>query len=40
MDTMPYLQAAIALYKKLGFYEIPCYNNSPIESTIFMRREL
>ncbi len=40
LDTMPYLQAAIALYKKLGFYEISCYNNSPIESTIFMRREL
>ena len=25
---------------KYGFYEIPCYNDSPVESTIFMKLDL
>ncbi|MBQ9685371.1 MAG: GNAT family N-acetyltransferase [Oscillospiraceae bacterium] len=40
LDTLPFLEAAIALYRKYGFYEIPCYNDSPVESTIFMRLDL
>ena len=40
LDTLPQLTAAIALYHKYGFYEIPCYNDSPVESTIFMKLDL
>lgn len=40
LDTLPLLTAAIALYHKYGFHEIPCYNDSPVESTIFMKLEL
>lgn len=40
LDTLPFLQEAIALYKKLGFYEIPSYNNSPLDSTIYMKLDL
>lgn len=40
LDTLPFLQNAIRLYKKLGFYEIESYNNSPLDDTIFMRLDL
>ena len=40
LDTLPQLKAAIALYRKYGFQEIPCYNDSPVESTIFMKLDL
>ena len=37
LDTLPFLKAAQSLYKKLGFYEINRYNNSPMEDAIYMR---
>ena len=40
LDTLPFLQSAIHMYKKFGFYEIPCYNNSPMASSIYMKLEL
>ena len=40
LDTLPFLDTAIGMYKKYGFVEIPCYNDSPIENTVYMRREL
>lgn len=40
LDTLPYLNSAIALYKSYGFYEIPSYNNSPMKYSIFMRYDL
>ncbi len=40
LDTMPFLQNAIRLYRELGFSEIPCYNDSPLDSTIFMKLKL
>lgn len=40
LDTLPSLDAAIRLYKKFGFYEVACYNNSPIKGTVFMRLDL
>ena len=40
LDTLPFLEAAIHMYQKRGFYEIPCYNDSPVETTIFMRYDL
>lgn len=40
LDTLPFLQSAIYMYKKIGFYEIPCYNNSPMSSSIYMKLNL
>ena len=40
LDTLPFLQDAIHLYRKYGFYEIPRYNNNPMDSGIYMRLEL
>ncbi len=40
LDTLPFLQSAVQLYKKYGFYEIPCYNNSPMDSSIYMKLDL
>lgn len=40
LDTLPFLQQAIALYKDLGFCETECYNDSPVKTTIFMKKEL
>lgn len=36
LDTLPFLEGAINLYHKFGFCETSCYNDSPVESTIFM----
>lgn len=40
LDTLPFLEGAIRLYKKMGFYEIESYNNSPMDSTIYMKFDL
>jgi GNAT superfamily N-acetyltransferase len=40
LDTLPFLTAALRLYKKLGFYEVPSYNNSPLAETIYLRLDL
>ena len=40
LDTLPFLESAIHMYRKRGFYEIPCYNESPMETTIFMQYDL
>ena len=40
LDTLPFLQGALALYKKLGFYEIDCYNDSPMATSIYMKLDL
>ena len=40
LDTFPFLSGAIRLYRTLGFYEIPSYNNSPLDSLIYMRKDL
>ncbi|MCI6737372.1 MAG: GNAT family N-acetyltransferase [Intestinibacter sp.] len=40
LDTLPFLESAIHLYKKFGFYEIGPYNDSPVETTIFMKLDL
>lgn len=37
LDTLPFLTAAQSLYRKLGFYEIEKYNNSPMENATYMR---
>lgn len=40
LDTLPFLKEAIRLYHKKGFYEIESYNDSPMDSSIFMRLDL
>lgn len=40
LDTLSFLQDAIRLYFRFGFYEIPPYNNSPMQATVFMKRDL
>ncbi len=40
LDTLPFLQSAICMYKKFGFYEIEGYNNSPMDTSIFMKLDL
>ena len=37
LDTLPFLEGAIHLYKKFGFYEVESYNNSPMDTTIYMK---
>ena len=40
LDTLPFLQIAIKMYMKMGFYEIECYNDSPLDDTIYMKLDL
>ena len=40
LDTLPELSAAIRLYEKLGFSYTDCYNDSPLERTVFMKKVL
>ena len=40
LDTLPFLESAIRLYRQFGFYGIPCYNDSPLEQTLFLRLDL
>lgn len=40
LDTLPMLTEALRLFRKLGFQEIPRYNDSPLPGTIFMELEL
>ncbi len=40
LDTFPFLEVAIKLYKKLGFYEIDSYNNNPMDNLIYLKYDL
>ena len=40
LDTVPVLADAVRLYRKMGFYETECYNDSPVETTLFMEYDL
>lgn len=40
LDTFPFLETAIKLYKSLGFYEIESYNNSPMDNLIYLKFDL
>ncbi len=40
LDTLPFLKTAIRMYKDIGFYEIEKYNNSPMDTTIYMKFDL
>ncbi|MFN0101536.1 MAG: GNAT family N-acetyltransferase [Bryobacteraceae bacterium] len=36
LDTLPMMGSAIALYRKLGFVDIPAYTLNPIEGALFL----
>lgn len=40
LDTLPFLSNAIHMYKKFGFYEIDSYNDSPLDTSIYMKLDL
>lgn len=40
LDTLPFLQTAIRMYKNLGFCEIERYNDSPMDTSIYMKLDL
>ena len=40
LDTLPFLQAAQALYRSVGFREIERYNDSPMDGATYMKLEL
>ena len=40
LDTFPFLQTAIQMYRGYGFYEIECYNNCPMEDVVYMKLDL
>lgn len=40
LDTFPFLESAIRLYQRHGFYQVPSYNGSPMEELIYLRLDL
>ena len=40
LDTLPFLKSAIHMYQRYGFYEIPKYNDSPMNTSIYMKLDL
>lgn len=40
LDTFPFLERAVHLYRNYGFYEIDRYNDSPMSTSIYMRLDL
>lgn len=40
LDTLPFWENAISMYRKCGFYEIESYNDSPMSTSIYMKLDL
>ena len=40
LDSLPELESALSLYRSYGFVETACYNDSPVENTVFMELAL
>lgn len=40
LDTFPFMESAIRLYRRYGFYDIPRYNDNPALTALFMQLDL
>ena len=40
LDTFPFLERAIRMYERYGFYRIPRYNDNPIDAMIYLKLDL
>lgn len=40
LDTLPFLTTAINMYHNMGFYDIPRYNDCPLDGLLYMRLDL
>lgn len=40
LDTFPFMDSAIRMYQRYGFYEIARYNDNPASTAVFMQKDL
>ena len=40
LDSLPSMTSALALYRQLGFWEIPPYRDNPIDGAVFLELQL